>query len=227
MGAIERTKEAVRAHQSAEYGCLRIGASTTPGLYLLPSVLGRFHKQFPRVDLHYRVENSQRIEQMIVGNTLDLGFVGARLSNKDLKLEPLVEDEIVCFAAPSHSLAKRRRITPRSLEKETCIIREKGSATRRLFESWLTSQGGKLGKVIELHSLEAVKVLVAASMGFSFISVRGLRVELRSKQLKKLAVSGMPLLRPIYLVRHAQKHISPVIKVFLQVLRTTVGVRMQ
>jgi DNA-binding transcriptional LysR family regulator len=111
--------QAVKAHRSAEHGRLRVGASTTPGFYLLPGLFGRFHARYPRVDLHYAVENSLRIEQMIVRNELDLGFVGAHLAHDDLDLERLVDDEIVCFAGSSHPLAGRRRIAPRSLKKHT------------------------------------------------------------------------------------------------------------
>jgi len=219
LGAMERTAEAVKAHRSAEQGSLRIGGSTTPGFYLLPDLLGRFHARYPRVDLHYTVENSLRIEQMILRNSLDLGFVGAHLAHDDLDLEPLVDDEIVCFAGRSHPLAGRRRIAPRSLQQETWIIREKGSATRRLFESWLARNGGEVGRTIELRSPEAIKALVAAGVGFSFMSVLALEEELRGKRLKRLPVTGLRLHRPIYLVRHADKHTSPVMETFLAVVR--------
>lgn len=95
LGAMERTAEAVRSHGSAERGSVRIGASTTPGFYLLPALLGRFHRRFPEVTLHYTVENSLKIEQKIIRNELDLGFVGARLTSEELELKALVEDEIV------------------------------------------------------------------------------------------------------------------------------------
>jgi DNA-binding transcriptional LysR family regulator len=220
LGSMERAAEAVRAHRSAEHGSLRIGASTTPGFYLLPKLLGRFHARFPQVELQYSVENSQRIEQRIVRNELDLGFVGIRLSNDDLHLEPMLEDEIVCFASTSHPLARRRRIDPGSLERETWVMREKGSATRRLFESWLARVGGRIGQTIELDSPEAAKVLVAAGVGFSFISVHGLRGEIRRGRFKRLPVTGLNLTRPIHLVRHADKPTSPVTQAFLSVVQT-------
>jgi len=223
LGALERTAEAVKAHRSAEDGRLRIGGSTTPGFYLLPNLLGRFHARYPRVDLHYTVENSLRIEQMILRNSLDLGFVGAHLAHDDLHMEPLVDDEIVCFAALSHPLAGRRRIAPRSLAEETWILREKGSATRRLFESWLAKTDAAVGRTIELRSPEAIKALVAAGVGFSFMSVLAIKEELRRKQLKRLPVTGLQLHRPIYLVRHTDKHTSPVMETFLAIVRNAIG----
>lgn len=223
LGAIERATEAVRAHRSAAYGSLRIGASTTPGLYILPALLARFRSRFPDVELDYAVENSQRIEHRIVRNELDLGFVGARVSDDDIHAEAVVEDEIVCFAGPSHPLAGRRRVAPRSLEAETCIIREKGSATRRLFEAWLAGTGARFGRTIELPGPEAAKVLVAAGIGFSFMSVHGLRDDLARGRFKAIPVVGLTLARPIYLVRHRAKLVSPVMDAFLKIVRAAFG----
>lgn len=220
LGAMERTAEAVRSHCSAERGSVRIGASTTPGFYLLPDLLGRFHRRFPKVTLHYTVENSLRIEQMLLRNELDLGFVGARLSSGELELKPLVEDEIVCFTSPSHRLAKVRGIAPGLLEEEMWIIREKGSATRRHFEDWLSSQGGTIRNAIELSCPEACKTLVRAGIGISFMSVHGLQYEIRGKSLMKIPVSGMSLKRPIFLARHSDKRISPVMGSFLSIVES-------
>jgi DNA-binding transcriptional LysR family regulator len=225
LGTLERTAETVRGHRTAEHGRLRIGASTTPGYYLLPTLLGRFHVRFRNVELHYVVENSLRIEQMMVRNELDLGFIGAHLSSDDLQAEQVVEDEIVCFAATGHPLANQRRIAPQSLEGETWVTREKGSATRWLFESWLAKSGGKIGKTIELHCPEAVKALVTAGVGISFISAHGLEEEVQQKRLKKLFVLGLSLKRPINLIRHADKQTSPVMEAFLGIVREAFAIK--
>jgi DNA-binding transcriptional LysR family regulator len=220
LGAMERTAEAVRFHRSAERGSIRIGASTTPGFYLLPDLLGQFHRRYPKVALHYTVENSLKIEQKIVRNELDLGFVGAHLSNEDLDLRPLLEDEIVCFTSPSHHLAKARRIDPSSLEEEMWVIREKGSATRRLFEDWLSSRKSTIRNAIELTCPETCKALVRAGIGISFMSVHGLRSEFRAKRLVRIPVTGMPLKRSIFLAKHSEKRNSPVMETFLQIVES-------
>lgn len=218
LGSMERAAEAVRTHRSPERGRLRIGGSTTPGLYLLPPLLGAFHARFPKVELRYAVENSRRIQQRIVRNELDLGFVGIQLPAADLDMEPMLDDEIVCFASPRHPLAKQGRIDPSALAAETWVMREKGSATRQLFESWLLAAGGKIGRTIELEWPEAVKAVVAGGVGFSFMSVHGLHSEIRQGRLKKLAVRGLHLERRIYLVRHVEKASSPVTEAFLSML---------
>jgi DNA-binding transcriptional LysR family regulator len=215
LGSIERSAEAVRAVRSVEHGSLRIGASSTPGFYLLPRIVGRFHRRFPGVDLGYVVDNSLRIEERIVRNELDLGFVGAHLTHEDLRLEPVARDEVVCFAHPSHPLARRARIAAGQIEGQMWVTRERGSATRSLVEEWLAREGIHMSKTIELGCPEAVKALVAAGVGMSAISIHGLREEPRAR-LARLRIARMRLLRPIFLARHADKHVSPVMEAFLR-----------
>lgn len=218
LGAIERAGEAVRAHRSASRGSLRVGASSTPGFYLLPRVLGRFHRSHPGVELSYMVENSLRIEQGILRNELDLGFVGAPLGSADIHQEHILDDEIVGFAAPDHPLAGRT-IQPAELAGAVRVTRELGSATRRLFEEWLAAEGVDAGRAIALRCPEAVKVLVAAGIGFSFMSACGLEAEIRGGRLARLDVHGLDLRRPLCLVRHRDKHESPVMAGFLRLVR--------
>jgi DNA-binding transcriptional LysR family regulator len=220
LGALERATETLRGLREAERGTLRVGASTTPGHYLVPSALGRFHRRFPEVGIQYSVENSLRIEQRIVANDLDLGIVGAHVAHADLHLEPLVQDEIVVFAAAGHPLARRRSVSVRDLRGVLWVVREKGSATRQLFEAWLLSQGGRIERSVELGCPETVKGIVAQGIGVSFLSVHGLAVGGKRLRLRRLPVAGLDLERPIYLVRHRDKHVSPAMAAFVEALRS-------
>ncbi len=219
LGAMERAAEAVRTHRSAERGKLRIGGSTTAGLYLLPPLLQRFRQQFPDAELDLSIANSWQIERMLVRNELDFGFVGGALSSPELVARKLIEDEICCFADAAHPLAGKRRVPISALESQTWIVREKGSATRMLFEAWLERAGGKFDKTVEVRGAEDVKVLVEAGLGISFLSVHGLARELEEGRLARLRLTGLPLRRPIYLVRHADKRVSPVMAAFREMLQ--------
>lgn len=219
LGQIERMAEVVGAYRGAERGRLRIGASTTPGYYILPPVIGRFHQQHPKIELDYVVENSLVVERRIVHNELDLGFVGGHLSDDTLCIERLTDDELVCFCGASHPLAGRRRIPPGGLRGQTWVVREKGSATREMFERW-TSGGMESAQIVELNSPEAIKALVREGVGLSFMSIHGLRKELREGSLRRLPIAGLKLKRPILVVRHPGKHVSPAMESFTALARS-------
>lgn len=219
LGRMERVAESVRAYRSPGRGRLRIGASTTPGYYLLPAILGEFHREHPDVELAYVVENTLSIEQRIVRNELDVAFVGAHLVNAALRIERVLDDRIVGFCGPSHPLGRRRRVAPDTLRDALWVVREKGSATRQLFEQRLAALGAELGRAIELGSPEGIKELVGAGIGVSFMSAFGLRREFADGRLQPLPVRELRLSRPIYAVRHAEKHESPTMLAFLKLVQ--------
>ena len=218
LGSMERAAEAVRSHALEGKGRLRVGASVTPGCCLLPKVVGEFHRQHPESDLTYTVANSRAIERGIVANELDLGLIGKAPKNAALAARPVVMDEIICVAAPSHSLAGRKRVAPAALANEICVVREQGSATRGLAETWFAGAGCKFRRFIELSSSEAIKALVASGVGLSLISVHAVEREIENGGLCRIPVSALNLKRPIYLVQHLDKHLSPAIRSFVSLL---------
>jgi DNA-binding transcriptional LysR family regulator len=214
LGAAGRLAEAVRAHRTGEEGRLRIGASTTPGLYLLPPALLRFRARFPKVEVRFEVENSRRIEERIVRNELDLGFVGARLTHAALRTRVVARDRIVLYAGERHPLAARRPPSPADLAEATCVAREPGSATRRLVDAWLARARVRPRDEVEIRCPEAAKVLVREGLGFSYMSASGLAGP-GGAGLAVLPLGADRLQRPIFLARHADKRVSRAMTAFL------------
>jgi DNA-binding transcriptional LysR family regulator len=215
LGSVDRMAETVRAHRDGDAGRVRIGASTTPGLYVLPGVLRRFQARFPNVEVSYAIENSLRIEEKLVRNDLDVALVGAHLTHAALSVRVWVQDEIAFYAAADHPLAQGRALDPRELERHTCIAREAGSATRRQVEKWMRSTRVRLGQSVEIGCPEAARVLVRAGMGFSYMSTAGLRGE-QGRGLKVLATPQRRITRPLFVVRHADKRPSLAMTTFVE-----------
>lgn len=210
LGDMDRLGESLRGFEAPGQGSLRVGASSTPGLYLLPRVLAGFQAAFPRVSLQYRVENSERIVQALLRNELDLAMIGSEERAGPLVSEAAFDDEIVCFSA-SPGRAPEPGVT--------LVTREPGSATRRLVERWLSRRRLAGGPEIELQSPEAVKAVVAGGLGISFISRMAIEDELARGTLHEIPAAGLPLRRRLTLVRHADKAASAVMASFLEHLR--------
>jgi DNA-binding transcriptional LysR family regulator len=220
LGDLERAQEVVRVATHRPAPRLRIGASTTPGFYLLPSVLARFHARRPDVEIAYVVANSRAIEERLLRGELDVGLVGAAPADERLVAEPLVEDEIVCFARRTHRLAGRRReVAPRELADELVVTREPGSATRRLLESWLAAAGAVAPRSLELNCPEAIKAVVSEGLGLGFASGFGLRRGVRPGRLRIVPIAAPPLRRRILLLRAPETPPGPTLQEFLEVLR--------
>ncbi len=95
LARVDRVAESVAEHQTAGAGGFRADAGTTPEFYLLPSLLGRFHRLHSGVELRYTVEPSQSVERKALRGEMDLGFIGHPPVMENITAEPIAEDEIV------------------------------------------------------------------------------------------------------------------------------------
>ena len=68
LGSLDRLTEALRAHADPEQATLRLGASTTPGLYLLPRVVEELGRDHPGLRCTFVIDNSAAILQRVLAN---------------------------------------------------------------------------------------------------------------------------------------------------------------
>ena len=214
----EETQRALAELEGLERGYLRLGASSTPGIYLLPSVVALFRERYPGVELSLTIGNSQQIEERVLKNELDLGFVGARFL-PELQVQPLVRDELVLVVPTGHPFSAREGISPRELERETFILREAGSGTRRVVEEELARVGVTLQQPLELCGCEAVKRAVAAGMGIAVVSGYGITLEVEHGLLRTVAMPELRVVRELSIISHKDVRPSAAALAFLSLLR--------
>lgn len=207
------------ALRSPGSGRIRLGASSSVGTYVIPDLLASFEKMYPGVELTLEILNSRLIEERVVGNDFDVGFVGHPPASENLEGEQFVEDEIFFAAAPDHPLAHRPKLHPAQILGERLILREPGSGTRRTMEEHLRRLGLVFPKVLQLGAVEAVKQAVMSGLGISYFSGLAVRRELHEKRLVRLQVRSLILPRCFLFVHRRDKRLTPALGAFLEFLR--------
>src|SRR2546422_1522818 len=149
---------------------LTIGASTTPGTYLLPAPLGRFHAAYPGISLSLEISDTREIERSVAVGQLELGVIGEAPLVSGLAAEPWVKDELVLIVPRGHLFARRRAVTAHAIAGEPYIAREQGSSTRGVAERYLARLGVTLTPAMELGSTEAIREAVAAGLGGALVA---------------------------------------------------------
>lgn len=215
-------EEAVLALQGLRTGHLRLGASTTIGEYLLPTMLGSFRRQFPGVEVAVEIANTQRIADRLRHGELHLGLMGEPLADPDLEYEPFLDDQLVLIVPPSHRWAGAAVSVP-ELSTEALIAREPGSATRDVTEQALAALGVKMAIGLELGGTEAVKGAVAAGLGVAFVSACAVRQDLASGRLAAATVRGLDIRRQFQIAYRRGRRLTPAELAFIPVLRSEHG----
>jgi len=222
FASVEEMREAIENLKDPGTGHIRLGASTTPGVYILPGMLGRFKKEFPGTQLDLQIGNTAQVERWVTQNILNLGVIGRKPESETGILEaiPFIKDELVVVVPAQHSLSKRKSIRLQELKKYPFIVREEGSNTLATYKQVLERQGIQLDVVLELGSTEAIKQAVAAGLGISILSPFSLVWERKYKILHPIRVVGQPLVRQFHIIRIRDKHLSPATTKFLDQMKS-------
>jgi len=203
-------------------GELSLGASTIPGEFLLPRLIGDFKKEYPFFIVSLKISDTKGIIQYVLEEKVEFGVIGARLNHPSLSYEKYGEDQIIAVA-PSNHPVQRKRVDLEELLKERWIIREEGSGTQITVEKALRRKGKSLDQfnvVMKMGSTSSVKEGVKAGLGLAFISGKATEEEVRQGSLCRIDVSGLePISRQIYIVSHRRKTLSPMAMEFLRFLK--------
>jgi len=204
-------------------GELFLGASTIPGEYILPGLVGDFKKEHPHFILSLKIADTKEIIQDVLQDDVEFGMIGARLEHPSLHFEKYEEDEIIVVASSGHPLARRKRVDVEELLREPWIIREEGSGTQMAVEKALRKKGKSLKQfnvAMKMGSTSSVKEGVKAKLGLAFISGRATEEELNRGLFSRIEVEGIDAIsRQIYIVFHRGRTLSPIGTEFLRFLK--------
>jgi DNA-binding transcriptional LysR family regulator len=214
-------RQAIQDLQGLERGALTIGASTTPGIYVLPRLLGAFRQRYPGIELTLRLGNSEGIERLVRASELDLGLVGGHQACPGAScLNAGIPDELRLVAPPGHRWASGREVAPARLGEEPLLMREPGSATRELTERMLRAAGVRYREGLVLEHPEAIKQAVLAGLGVAFLSIHAIPGEVASGRLQALRLRGLRLVRHFHLLHHEARTLSASARAFRALLET-------
>ncbi len=186
-------------------GQLVIGASTIPGEYLLPLLIGDFRRSYPGIQVSLRIGGSGEVEKWLVDREIDLGFTGVFIAGKEVQCQPWIDDRLVLIVPSGHPWGARQAVSVSELMKEPLIIREPGSGTRRTLEDRLASRDILLGQcnlVMELGSTRAIITAVQAGLGVSVVSFWAAQEPLLLGRVKEVLVEDLNLQRKLYVARY-------------------------
>jgi len=219
LDTLDGMHEDLLALRAAERGTLSLAASTTPGSYVLPSILQCFAGRHPRVDVDVVIGSSLWVAERVARRDVQLGLAGEVDLPDGVTGEPFLDDEIVGIAAPGELRLRRGRAAAGLLAERTLLVREHGSSTRTVSDRYLARAGFRPAKRWELDSNEAIKRSVAAGLGIGFVSRLVVADELERGELVAFGLEGAePMRRSVYLLRPDGRDPTPSERAFIRTL---------
>ena len=221
LGAVDRAHERMQEVARGVVGRIRLGATPTPGLYLLPPLLATYRGEHESYDLRFEIAPIHEIAERVARNDLDMAIVAGSLPSAELQARSLAADEFVIIAPSASALARARSVKPNQLDRETWILREEGSDTRRQLATWWHRHRLAPPRTMEFDNPDAVKRAVMGGLGIAMVSRSTVVEELSTRRLAGVPVKATLPAREFLVVDHPQKHHGAACRAMLQLLART------
>lgn len=226
---------AITIEQSAQDGLaqahsLRIGASTTIGNYVLPSLLRQFLQPSAAPSSawqsHVLIGNTEVVCEAVMAFELDVGLIEGPAHQPTLSMTPWLQDELLLVSAthtpreidPQDANTQTAEVSTVSLDalrERVWLLREQGSGTRESTDQLLLPYLHAYQRSMVLGSSEAIKLAAAEGLGVACLSHWVVADFITTGRLQVIASPLPPMRRQCYLVVHRDKSNTPALRHFV------------
>ncbi|WP_201548118.1 LysR substrate-binding domain-containing protein [Psychrobacter sp. Pi2-1] len=213
-------------------GQIHIGASTTIGNYVLPSLLGKLYEALPDANVDMYIANTQEVVSEVEQLNIDIALVEGMPRPIDMKVieqHKWRTDTLVIFAKRDGKWLKNvatysqdedcYQLNINQLAQLPLLVREAGSGTRQIIDEQLLKYLPNAEVVKAIHQSEAIKHMVSADIGLGCLSQHVIETELATGKLVQVNVAGIDLSRTWWLVWHKARHQSPIWQTFIDIIQ--------
>jgi DNA-binding transcriptional LysR family regulator len=216
QAAIADAVAAVAALRSGERGRVRLGTGATACIHLLPPVLAAAKRRMPGLEVIVATGNSGDIIRRVETGELDVGLVTLPLgAGRTLSVTRLLADPLVALVpeawAPESGVMTAARLAALPL-----ILYEKAGTTRGLIDAWFRRAGIAPAPIMQLDSVETIKVLVGSGLGASVLPNLALGGPVAGAMTRALRPAAR---RELALVLRREKIMDRGLRVLVEALR--------
>ncbi|CAM7833253.1 LysR family transcriptional regulator [Lelliottia nimipressuralis] len=164
-------EEAIRSVSEFSHeisGTITLGTGATACIHLLPPLLQQLREEHPLLRVGVTTGNTLDVVRAVEENRLDIGLVTLPASGRALEVMPLLDEEFVLIISQVQD-EQIAHFTPQILHALPLIAFESGSGTRDLIDGWFKACDLEVCPVMQLGSIEAIKRMVRAGLGYSIV----------------------------------------------------------
>ncbi len=186
QAAVEDAVATASSYRDGGIGRVRLGTGATACIHVLPPVLAALKRRMPGLDIVIATGNSTDILRRVEVGELDAGLVTVpTMIGRTLNVTRLMPDPLVALI-PDTINPGTAALGPAQLARLPLILYEPGGRTRAIVDGWFRRAGLAPKPVMELGSVEAIKVLVASGLGATILPSLAMGDSVRGASARRL-----------------------------------------
>lgn len=162
-----------------------VGSNRHFGIYVLSRRLMLFKTRMPAVDTELLIEDNAAIEQGVLDNRMDIGFISGPPASQELSSFPCFEDRPVIVAGLASPYIAVN-VSVAELSQATWVL-ESEERERSLALLWLNERGIHAQNIIFMNTMGAIKRAVMTGLGLSVLPYLSVREEVMRSDMVEVA----------------------------------------
>lgn len=174
---------------------LKFGVTLTVGEYIIPGPLAKFLKNNKDKQLKMKVSNTFNLLEDLNKGAIDFAIVEGYFPQNEYDYLIFSHEKYIGACATDSKYA-HGNFTIDELFETTVITREPGSGTREILQRSLEDRNftiNDFADVMEISNLNAIKKLVKADLGITFMYQAALEEAIEKKELCKIEISDFDI----------------------------------
>jgi LysR family transcriptional regulator, hydrogen peroxide-inducible genes activator len=214
---LEETSRALREDGQAGEGRLHIGVIPTIGPYLLPSVLSRFLRCYPRVKAQLHEEVTANLLSAMHQGELDLALLALPITDTQLQTLPLRCERLLVGLPRRHRLTRKKRIAPCDLVEEPFILLGDMHCLTEQVTAYC--QSAFVPRIAcRCVQLSTIQTLIGLGMGVSLLPEMACRGA-HARQIAYRHIESPEPTRQLGVIWHKHRNLSATVRAFMQMLK--------
>jgi DNA-binding transcriptional LysR family regulator len=203
-------------------GELKLGASTTIALYVIPAVLSAFRKENKEVKISLVNRNSENVMQALLGHEIDLAIIEGKDKMADVHSQYFLTEKVIPVCAAKSYLTKKRRYSLNELKEIPISLRERGSGTLAAVNKALSKYEIKIADLnvcMRLGGTEALKNFILADDSMGFLPFKAVKKEIERGELIELEIADLTIDRHFYFIQRIGEENNGINKIFIKLAK--------
>lgn len=218
LAAVREARSSVDAVSDWKEAAVSVGAILTVAPYLLPGVLGRFRKKFPKSQVTVHEGFTAELVRACLTGELDLAVVALPISDERLVVEPLFTEELL-LAVPARDVPwSVRKPTLESLGRLPFVLLDEMHCLGDQIVRFCQHRDCLPAVTCKTAQLLTVQQMVGLGQGVSLVPEIAARKD-RNSDVRYVSLGAEAPSRTIAMMWHRDRYLSPLAARLQETLR--------
>ena len=172
-------------------GIIKLGVSESLCYDVLPKLLLKYRKKYPKVDIQISFIYHDTFPAMLKNGALDLVYtLNPIIQEEGLLLLQKRREELAFYASPKHPLAQKKSVSEADLKGVPLLLTGPNCSFRNMLLEDLKRASVEPRVALETSSKEVLKQFAIKQLGVAFMPEMAARPEVKADKLKRLSWKG-------------------------------------